>query len=81
MVSRLNIEREVVITGGGAKNKGLVRALEVKLGCPVLIPPEPLLTGAIGAALLGKEIVRKVLESGQSLERKESRLQEATFFN
>jgi len=80
MVSRLSIEREVVITGGGAKNKGLVRALEVKLGFPVLIPPEPLLTGAIGAALLGKEIVQKALESGQSLERKDRRLQEVTFF-
>ncbi len=52
MVSRLKIERDVVITGGGAKNIGLVKALEAKLGYGVLIPPEPLLTGAIGAAFI-----------------------------
>jgi len=80
MVSRLKIEPEVVFTGGVAKNKGLVRTLEAKLGCPVLIPPEPLLTGAIGAALLGKEIAQKAIENGQPLETKERRLQEVTFF-
>jgi len=81
MVSRVKIEREVVVTGGGAKNIGLVRALEDKLGYPVLVPPEPLLTGAIGAALLGKDIVEKAAQSGLPLTRSERRLQEATFFS
>lgn len=69
MVRRLKIEPEVVVTGGGAKNIGLVKALEAKLGYPVLIPPEPLLTGAIGAALLGKDAVRKAAEEGSPLVR------------
>ena len=80
MVSRLKIEREVVITGGGAKNIGLVRALEAKLGYSALTPPEPLLTGAIGAALMGRDEVRKAAESGSPLERSRHSLQEVTLF-
>jgi predicted CoA-substrate-specific enzyme activase len=80
MVRRLKIEREVAITGGGAKNIGLVKALEAKLGFPVLVPPEPLLTGAIGAALLGGDIVREAAEKGETLVRSERRLTEATLF-
>jgi predicted CoA-substrate-specific enzyme activase len=80
MVRRLKIEREVALTGGGAKNIGLVKALEAKLGFPALVPSEPLLTGAIGAALLGKDIVKKAAESGMPLARSERHLREATLF-
>jgi predicted CoA-substrate-specific enzyme activase len=81
MARRLKIEREVALTGGGAKNIGLVRALEAKLGYPVLVPPEPLLTGAIGAALLGKDMVKKTAEKGETLPRSERRLTEASIFS
>lgn len=80
MVRRLKIEREVALTGGGAKDIGLVKALEAKLGFPVLVPPEPLLTGAIGAALLGKDIVNEAAKKGETLARSKRRLQEATLF-
>ena len=70
----------MALTGGGAKDIGLVTALETKLGFPVLLPPEPLLTGAIGAALLGRDIVKQAAESGTPLPRSERRLQEATLF-
>ena len=80
MVRRLKIEREVALTGGGAKNIGLVKALEAKLGFPALVPTEPLLTGAIGAALLGRDIVKQAAESGTPLPRSERRLQEVTLF-
>ena len=80
MVRRLKIEREVALTGGGAKNIGLVKALEAKLGFPTLVPPEPLLTGAIGAALMGRDIVKQAAESGTPLPRSERRLQEVTLF-
>ncbi len=81
MVNRLKIEKDVVVTGGGAINIGLVKALEVKLGYPTLRPPEPLLTGAIGAALLGKDIAQQAIEKGLPLVRSERRLQEATLFS
>jgi predicted CoA-substrate-specific enzyme activase len=80
MVQRLKIERDVVVTGGVAKNTGVVKALEDYLGFPVLVPEEPLLTGAIGAALIGRELTQKARESGQPIETKVRRLEAATFF-
>jgi predicted CoA-substrate-specific enzyme activase len=80
MVNRLRVSEEVVITGGGAKNAGLVKALSGKLGYDVLIPPEPLLTGAVGAALLGKDIVHRARKEGTPLERKERRLSEIEIY-
>jgi (R)-2-hydroxyacyl-CoA dehydratese activating ATPase len=59
MVRNIGIEKEVAVTGGGAKNIGLIKAIEDKVGFPVLIPQEPLLTGALGAALLGKDLVAR----------------------
>lgn len=76
MVNRLHVAEEVVITGGGAKNRGLVKALSDKLGYATVVPPEPLLTGAIGAALLGKDVAHKATANGLPLERKERSLQE-----
>ncbi len=80
MASRLKIEKDVAVTGGGAKNIGLVRALEAKLGYSVLIPPDPLVTGAIGAALLGRDAAQQAIKSGLPLVRSERRLQETKFF-
>jgi len=81
MVRRLKIEPDVVCTGGVAKNIGVVKALEENLGCEVLVPENPLLTGAIGAALLGKELTLKTIAKGEPLSKKERRLEEATFFD
>jgi predicted CoA-substrate-specific enzyme activase len=77
MVKKLKVERDVAVTGGGAKNEGLVKALETKFGFPLLVPPEPLITGALGAALIGKELH----ESGQTLKRSTQGLVEARFFS
>ena len=80
MVRRLKIEPDVVFTGGVAKNVGIVKAMKENLGCEVLVPENPLLSGAIGAALLGKELTLKALASGEPIQRKEHHLEEATFF-
>ena len=81
MARRIKIEGDMVITGGGAKNIGLLKALEEKIGFPVLVPEEPLLTGAIGAALLGREVVLKSRKEGLPLPRAKVPLQEARFFD
>ena len=70
MAKRLKLQKEIVLTGGGAKNKGLVKALSEQLGCDILVPEEPLLTGALGAALLGKDIYEKAIRKNQPLETK-----------
>jgi len=75
MVRHLGIERDVIVTGGGAKNIGLVRAIEDKVGFPVMVPQEPFLTGAIGAALVGHDFVRRGIR--QEHERKREKV---TFF-
>ena len=76
MVNRLSVEEEVIVTGGGAKNKGLLKALSEQLGHEILVPEEPLITGALGAALLGKEIVEKAKQSHTPLKTKERILEE-----
>jgi predicted CoA-substrate-specific enzyme activase len=80
MVERLKVEPDVLFTGGVAKNIGVVKALEENLGCKVFVPEEPLLSGAVGAALLGKEITLNALARGEPIQRGERRLDEATFF-
>ena len=81
MAGRLKAESDVFFTGGVAKNIGVVKALEENLGRKVFVPEEPLLTGALGAALLGKEITLKAMEKGESLQTVERRLTEASFFD
>jgi predicted CoA-substrate-specific enzyme activase len=76
MVNRLKVEKEVIVTGGGGKNKGLLKALSEQLGHEVLVPEEPLITGALGAALVGKEIVEKAQENNISLKTKARILEE-----
>ena len=80
MLRRLKIEPDVVFTGGVAKNIGVVKAMRENLGCEVLVPEDPLISGAIGAALLGKELTLKAMADGKALPRAERRLEEATFF-
>jgi predicted CoA-substrate-specific enzyme activase len=80
MVEKLKIEPDVVFTGGVAKNIGIVKSLETKLGFEVMVPEEPLLSGAIGAALLGKEITLKALAQGKPVQRGRRSLSESTFF-
>ena len=55
LVSRVTVQREVVLTGGVVKNRALVKELEAKLGFAVCLPPEPQVVGAIGAAILARE--------------------------
>jgi predicted CoA-substrate-specific enzyme activase len=49
---RLGLVRDCAVTGGGAKDIGLVRALESGLEVRLLVPEEPWITAALGAALL-----------------------------
>jgi len=58
LAERIGVEREVAMVGGGARDAGLVRALEEVRGHNILIPPEPHMTGALGAALIAMETLR-----------------------
>jgi predicted CoA-substrate-specific enzyme activase len=81
LARRLKIQPDVVLTGGVAKNIGMVKAMKESLGCELLVPEEPLLTGALGAAILGKEHYVKATSRGETIGTKSRRLDKATFFH
>ena len=54
---RIGLEETVVMTGGVAKNIGVVRELEKKLLCTIKMPEEPQIIGALGAAIIALENV------------------------
>ncbi|MDD3819289.1 MAG: acyl-CoA dehydratase activase [Actinomycetota bacterium] len=56
MVERVGLEEPACMTGGVAKNLGVVKALEEKLEIKLIIPPEPRITGALGAAYLAQNL-------------------------
>ncbi|MCM0759496.1 acyl-CoA dehydratase activase [Sporomusa sphaeroides DSM 2875] len=49
---RVGLEKDVVLTGGVARNCGIVAAIEEELNTKIIIPTIPQFTGALGAALL-----------------------------
>jgi predicted CoA-substrate-specific enzyme activase len=53
LVTRLGLVRDCAVTGGGAKDAGLVRAIAREVGVPLFVHDEPQITAALGAALLG----------------------------
>lgn len=55
MAQRLGLEEDCVITGGGARDAGLVKTMEKEAELRLLVPDEPLITAAIGAALIAAE--------------------------
>jgi predicted CoA-substrate-specific enzyme activase len=55
MANRLQIQPLVMMTGGVAHNIGVKKAMEQALGMEIVVPPEPQLVGALGAAILAAE--------------------------
>jgi len=62
LLEKVAVEKDFVITGGIAKNIGVVKRLETELKVKALPMPatfDPQLAGAIGAALFAKALVEK----------------------
>jgi predicted CoA-substrate-specific enzyme activase len=55
LLRRVGLEPEITFTGGVARNAGVVRALEQRLGSKLNVAPESQHIGAIGAALFAWE--------------------------
>ncbi len=55
LLRRVGMEPEFMMTGGVAKNPGVVRAVEEKIGSKLYICEEPEIVGAAGAALYALE--------------------------
>ena len=52
MVARCGQRDTTVMTGGVARNIGMVKSLEKSLGRPLLVPDEPQMVGALGASII-----------------------------
>jgi predicted CoA-substrate-specific enzyme activase len=51
LIERTGLELDLALIGGGAKNNGLVKTIEEKVGTRTLICEEPQIVAALGAAL------------------------------
>lgn len=60
LLGRIGIEKDFAITGGIAKNPGIVKRIERELGITTLAPRlDPQIAGALGAALFAKALIEK----------------------
>ena len=57
MVQSVGIHGEVMMSGGVAKNVGVVKLMEEKLGRNVRVYREPQIVGALGAAIFAQELL------------------------
>jgi predicted CoA-substrate-specific enzyme activase len=56
MAQRMGVKGKVAFTGGVARNNGVKKSLEAHLGIPVIVPENCQLAGAIGAALIARDL-------------------------
>ncbi len=55
LAKRVRIEKPVLFTGGVAKNKAMREVLAQELGVEIIVPDEPQIIGAFGAALIAQD--------------------------
>lgn len=55
LLKRVSIEKDFTITGGIAKNRGMVAKIAERVGLEPLLAEDPQVIGALGAALFAKE--------------------------
>jgi len=55
LATRVGVADTVVMTGGVAKNRAVVKMLSEKLGHIIMVPEEPQIIGALGAAIIARE--------------------------
>jgi predicted CoA-substrate-specific enzyme activase len=59
LIKQVGLVKDFAISGGIAKNQGVVKRLEKELNVNAYIAPEPQIIGALGAALFAEELGRK----------------------
>jgi predicted CoA-substrate-specific enzyme activase len=64
LARRVNLEPQITMTGGVARNTGMVHALEDVLGAGLQVTADAQFIGAIGAAIFALEKIDQSFESG-----------------
>jgi predicted CoA-substrate-specific enzyme activase len=67
LLKRVSIEKEFSITGGIAKNRGMVAKLREKTGMEPLLSEDPQIIGALGAAIFAQERSGKASTQGMKI--------------
>jgi predicted CoA-substrate-specific enzyme activase len=65
IVRGIGVKPPVAMTGGVALNRAVVKLMGERLGCQILLPLDPQITGALGAALMA----RRHVPAGQDIQR------------
>jgi predicted CoA-substrate-specific enzyme activase len=60
LAERIGVEPEIAMTGGGARDIGLVEALKEIRGHDIFVPANPHMTAALGAAIIARENLGKL---------------------
>ena len=67
LLARVGLGSQITLVGGVARQAGMVKALEERLGVTVQTPEEPEFVAALGAALLGLRRLEKLEEKHGSI--------------
>lgn len=59
VMTRVDTAKDVVLCGGVAQSRTIIRMFDSVLDFPVLVPADPLTVGALGAALIARDLVKK----------------------
>ncbi len=59
LAKRAGAVEPMMMTGGVAKNVGVLRALEQKMGCALEVADSAQVNGAIGAAVLAADLLKR----------------------
>lgn len=65
LIKTIGVHGAVTMSGGVAKNQGVVALLEERLGRPLHLHTEPQIIGALGAALMAGRMAGKQIDYGQ----------------
>jgi len=57
LIERVGLETDCALSGGGGLDVGLIKSVEDKLGVKLLVPPQPQIVTALGAAIMAEEMV------------------------
>jgi len=56
LIERVGLEEDYAISSGGGLDVGLIKRVEEKLGIKLLVPPQPQIVTAFGAAIMAEEM-------------------------
>jgi len=60
LMERVGLEADCAISGGGGLDVGLIKSIEENLEVALLVPPQPRLVTALGAAVMAEELAKEI---------------------